>query len=229
MRGIAARAPLNASPAPVASRRSTVNAGAGTRKGTPCRTGDEHWPRPPRVTTTAVPAAEQPRGVRPRGRGRRPPASTASSPRFGVTMSASATTLRARPVAGAGLRIVVAPAARAARSAADDRGRGSSHPTRTTSSAPRPADLRAPSTTSPRPARSHRQRRRCCSRRRDRRGSGRRRSDPGGSSARRGRSPRRRARRARPRPDRRPPTAPTNATRAPRRAAAVAWLPPFPP
>ena len=205
-------------------------------------------PASPSVTIDRPPDARRPRscargGSRPRspaarrrrrrGRsGERPSAtSAASSPRFGVRMSARPKTDRSSPPAGAGLRIVVAPARRAgargrpARSRSGSRGRRGRRrrrrgearrsAARTTSGvsaafAPEATDDEVLAATG-------------------RRGSARRRSARAAVGGPRGRSPRPRGRPVASAPNASSPTAPTNAVAAPSRAAATAWLPPFPP
>jgi hypothetical protein len=110
------RPALNASPAPVVSRAETLRAGwVSIPSGITRRT-----PRSPRVTTTSpTPLAWSERAAASISRSpvAATPLNAASSVWFGVRMSTSARTGSDSDTAGAGLRIVVAPAARA-RSAA---------------------------------------------------------------------------------------------------------------
>ena len=245
----AASAPLNVSPAPVVSRG--VTAGAGTSSAEPSiRTTSA--PDMPRVTTTALPPVPAPPRTSRRKdwpptapsvtRARRsravasgsapagpPPARSASSASFGVRMSAIASVASSRSSAGAGLRIVVDPASRPISSAARTPSGGISRETSTTSRGPGASLSRADSTccrfTSPfAPAAtamrfSPRGSTTIRATPVDREVTARPlRSIPSTASAERASLPMSSA-----------PIAPTNATRAPSRAAAVAPFPPLPP
>ena len=110
----AASAPLSASPAPTVSTASTRGAWIARAR----RPATSIAPRRPRLTSAARLPGSAPSSLRPAADGEPSgPTRTASSPSFGVRMSARSSVERPRPVAGAGLRIVVAPAILARRSA----------------------------------------------------------------------------------------------------------------
>ena len=129
----AASAPLSVSPAPTVSTASTVSAGSVVTEPAVSRRA----PAAPRLTRSAddTPADRRAATAPATSAPAVSPARDASSPSFGVTMSAAARIAAVRPVAGAGLRIVVAPAARAAARASRTDSVGISWPTRTTSPA----------------------------------------------------------------------------------------------
>ena len=120
-----ASAPLNVSPAPVLSSARTAWPSTWTVAPS---AGTSSAPSRPRVTTTAraTPSAIRRCASASIVSFPVPPAQAATSPRFGVRMSAASSSAAAMPSAGAGLRIVVAPARRAAaRRAPRPRPRGS--------------------------------------------------------------------------------------------------------
>ena len=242
----AASAPLSVSPAPVAS--TAVTGGDAMSTGGPSR-GDEHGPgraqrhedragrRPgPRSSPRAAPGARAPGLRRPRtdrpDRRASSAASRASSPRLGVSTSASASSGRSRPVRRGRVEHRRRPAIAGhaerrpgggGRDLVDDehdvaRSTGSSRASAASTCAAVELGVR------PRRDRDQVLAAGVDEDQRDARGRVREARDLAGRDAlavERRRPPRRRTRRR--------PARPTSATRAPSRAAATAWLPPLPP
>ena len=126
-----ASAPLSVSPAPTVSTASTRGAWMARARRPPTSSA----PEAPSVTRTARKPGSGPSSRLARADGLpSDPARTESSPSFGVRTSARASVGPASPVAGAGLRMVVAPAMRPSRSASCVAPVRISWPTRMTSS-----------------------------------------------------------------------------------------------
>ena len=227
----AASAPFRVSPAPTVSTASTARAGIGVEP----RSVSSRAPAAPRLTRIA----EGTPAVRRRAMAAATSVSERQSGQRGRARPRSASRCRRRrgsprssPVAGAGLRMVVAPAARAAVERLDHGARSGSRARpgrhrRARSDRPRraPSRTRAGVTAALAPDATAM----LFSPRASTRMSATPVASPAGSRGPRRRCPRPRAPLAPAVPNASSPTAPTKQVCAPSRAAATAWFPPLPP